>query len=187
MTTTANSLPGTMTNVIYAGVPWFNINNMKLADGAVSTSDQMDDGTVTDYAAATNFGFSVPAGATITGVTIEVNCYTDRMFDGDPATIGLIAQLYNGALIGAQKSNQSGVAGGSLASSTLGSGSDKWSATLTPAIVNASTFGVAVQTLATGIGDTAPYFSYVDYIKMQIAYSTGPTAGQKMSMLMGGK
>lgn len=183
MTTTTNNLPGTAANVNVTGTAWVNINNIKAVDGAVATSGDLDDGITTDYALATNFGFSVPTGATIVGVTVQINCYTDRVFDGSFVPGGIFANLYNNLTIGSQKQDYSNMGAGSLATVTFGSGSDRWGATLTPAIVNASTFGVAVQAYGNGIGDVAPYFAYIDYVKMQVTYSLG--LGNKNVLLLG--
>lgn len=105
---------------------------------------------VTDNLQVTNFGFSIPSTATIQGVTATVN----RLASGLNVTVGglvnLTATVTDNSVrlagTGVTSSNlASGAAWpGSAANATYGGTSNLWGATLTPAIVNDPSFGMAL-------------------------------------------
>lgn len=90
---------------------------------------------------ASNFGFSVPSGATITGVTVEIErsaVNANRHFDD---TVKL---LKAGSEVGSNQST--GVAiPTTKAFATYGSSSSLWGTTLTDSEVNNSGFGVSFK------------------------------------------
>src|SRR5260370_5380339 len=97
--------------------------------------------TQTNYIAFTGFGFSIPDGAIITG--IELNF----VYVSQSSTTALVnnVSLFNaGAAIGTFKNPNLPIKSVTQ-QLNLGSFSDVWGATLTPAIVNSSTFGFGVQ------------------------------------------
>lgn len=168
--TTANTgknLPGTAGTAAGGGGPtWFNANNIKAADGANATVTFSDENT-SDFLLATNFGFAIPATNVILGVIVYILGTDDFIFDGDPLQQNVSTWLYNNVIIGGAKSPS--LTGLEV---SAGTATDKWGltlATLTPAIVNASTFGVAMQ-----IG-TGGYDSFgdvrIDYVKMDIFHA----------------
>jgi hypothetical protein len=128
-------------------------------------------GTPSHYLFCTNFGFSIPAGATINGILCEVRgCVSASM---EISTAKLIKA---GAVTGNAKSQLSGFAGcprsAGVYDGQLGSSSDLWGATLAASDVNASNFGVAVSCNDTnGQGETVN----VDHIRLTIYYT--PAAG----------
>ncbi len=89
----------------------------------------------------TNFGFEIPAGATIDGIEMQ-------FYRGDPdgSSYDNVIQLIIG---GSQTGNNKKVAGEWPASpgwsGSYGSSSDKWGTTPTAAQVNGSDFGVAIK------------------------------------------
>lgn len=133
--------------------PWVNPGNA--AQGASEPSDSEAAVTAANYDAGytseqlrlTGYGFSIPDGATINGVTVVVR---RRYFAGGPA-VDYRVQLWNDAQIGDNKA----LTGTNWPSATLGNQSyggtaDGWNANLTAAIVNASTFGVVLSATANG-------------------------------------
>lgn len=86
----------------------------------------------------TDFGFTVPTGSVITGVKV----YYAGDFLGPQAKDTVVQLLHNNTLIG---SNQSMDSMYSQVPRTYGDSLNTWGATLTPAIVNDSTFGVALR------------------------------------------
>lgn len=86
----------------------------------------------------TKFGFSVPTGATITGIKLR---YAGD-FLGPTATDTLMQLTYNGALIGSNMALDSAY---TQIARTYGDSLNLWGATLTPAMVNDTTFGAGLR------------------------------------------
>lgn len=159
MATTGNKFPTSGTSVDRAGATaWTNPGNV--------VSDNATDATAavpTDYLVCTAFNFAIPATATILGVTVRIEASETGSGSSD-----YIPQLISAAtptLIGSAKS-AIGITNGPVVS-TSGSATDLWGATLTPAIVNGSGFGVAIWST-----DTTNTL-LIDYVTIAIEY-TGP-------------
>jgi len=169
MASTSNNLPGTAANLAgpYAHA-WSSVNNIKLIDGVNAACSCPNSDEESDWLLATNFGFSIPDGATIVGVRVGFLGTTDYMFDGEPAEQVAYGKLYNSGLIGAERGPVSFNGGESL----LGASNNLWGATLTPAIINGANFGVGLKAFI-GIADTFPVNFTVDYIRMIVFYSEG--------------
>lgn len=147
---------------------WLNINNILLSDNVYTTAE----GGLgfSNALVITNFLFDIPVGATIDGVLVEVESFADDT----NCSIDSIS-LYNTTYIGDFKFGSSLSAVESYV--PFGGPSDKWGATLTPEIVNSSTFGIILRAgyydfpfLETGIVS-------VDHVKMTITYTAAGVGG----------
>jgi hypothetical protein len=135
---TGNVFPGSGTNVDFGGTSnaWTSPGNI-VSDNATDTTGLCP----TDYLIASTFGFAIPSNATILGVTVRV----EASETGTGSTTYEI-QLNSAAtptLIGASKTSST-VNGTTKVIQTFGGIADRWSATLTPSIVNGSGFGVSL-------------------------------------------
>ncbi|MGE0760950.1 MAG: hypothetical protein AB7O38_28320 [Pirellulaceae bacterium] len=61
--------PSTVSNLPYQIDPWTNVNNVKVDDSSYATNE-LDD-AVSDWIQCTNFGFTIPEGATIVGIVVK--------------------------------------------------------------------------------------------------------------------
>ncbi len=160
MASTGDFFPSSGTSVDRAGsTAWTNPGNV-VSNNTTDTTAAVP----TDYLVCTNFTFSVPTGATILGVTVKVEAS-----ETGSGTTDYIPQLISDAtptLIGSAKGAVA-VSGTGKVVSTNGSASDVWGATLTPAIVNGTGFGVAIWST-----DTTNTLE-IDYVTMAVEY-TGP-------------
>ena len=69
--------PGTMaTDLSFGQVSWLNASNASTSNDAYASFTGADE--VSTYLKATNFGFSLPTGANIDGITTEVERYADQ-------------------------------------------------------------------------------------------------------------
>lgn len=126
------------------GVGWVNPSNAQSSNNAYATADLDDDGDDrnSDYLNATGYGFSIPSGATVTGIEVKVERSASNSNEVRTETVQLIkagnrvGDDYDG-------SSQSYNWGTTDATSTFGGSSDMWGTTWTPAEINASNFGVA--------------------------------------------
>ena len=72
-TDTGPNNPGTMADDATVGtIAWSNPDNAKVSDDSYATVTVVESQVVTHYLKATNFGFSIPAGATIDGILVEI-------------------------------------------------------------------------------------------------------------------
>jgi len=161
MASTGNVFPTVGANAARGGATdWVSPGNV-VSDNATDTTNPETAGA--DYLVCSGFGFTIPSGATIAGVTVRVEAS-----ETGTGSTNYIPQLMSAAtptLIGAAKSAVT-VTGTTKVISTTGGVSDVWSATLTPAIVNDAGFGVALWT--TDTGNTLA----IDFVTIAIEYTT---------------
>lgn len=145
MTATAQTIAGAGTNVSRGATAWNNPSRITVDQGnatsANSASIAITGAGGSDYLVGASFGFAIPSDATINGVKFEARQL------GTVAAVNVQLQDDTATLIGSSKSYTA------TASSTvtlLGSSSDVWGATLTPAIVNDADFGVRIWNTLTG-------------------------------------
>ncbi len=131
------------------------------------------------YLKATNFGFSIPSGATIKGIKVEVaktqdgdGTVIDFANAGSDATTNIQAGariVKGGAVSGDGKGRIEGWPTGPTATWVgYGSKSDTWGLSWTPADINSSDFGFALSVL--GWGKTFGW-AYVDSLRATVYYS----------------
>jgi hypothetical protein len=153
---------------------WTNPTNANADDGAAATSIASPpiQGTTADLI-VTGFGFSIPSGATINGVTVDIkrkdplgNC-ADRV----------VKLVVSGAAAGNNKAAASTLYPfAAFGTATYGSASDLWGNALTDAIVNASNFGVLLRVQSISPKGSAGTPA-VDFIRITITYTGGGGGG----------
>lgn len=162
MSTTGITFPTSGTTQDRAGATaWTNPGNITADDTSYATA-----AVPTDYLIATGFGFSIPTGATIDGVTVRVDA--SETGAGNSSYIPQLVSAATPTLIGSAKSAVT-VNNTSQVTSTDGGSSDLWGATLTPAICNAAGFGVAIWST-----DATNTLS-IDFITVEVTYTLALT------------
>jgi hypothetical protein len=143
-TNTATANPGAVADVSSGAgnVTWTNPGNAKVTDGqyAVSGSLASKSTSVTDYLEATNFGFSISNGSTITGIGLSVV----RHASGGNIIDDVVSLIKGGSISGNNEASATSY-GTSDATANYGGGGDLWGLTLAVSDVNASSFGVALD------------------------------------------
>lgn len=155
---------------------WENPNYIKTNDDLWANANTSV-GPVTDYShylKANNFGFSIPSGSTINGITVEIK-----------RTSGMSGSTIYDEKIRIVKGGEPGLTDksnpdqwifppfGDYEVITYGGEEELWGETWSPSDINSSSFGVAVQTKQTG-GYEAIGSAYIDYIRVSIDYSEPP-------------
>lgn len=153
-------------------VAWANVNNALVSDDVKSTASNVIRNTTTNYLVCTGFDFStIPAGATITGITVNV----ERMTSGgtirdafvylakDVSGSSVIQTAFNGAT--ATNYTTADVVEAHGGSNPL------WNNTWTVAEVQAANFGVAFAARNTSTTSTTNRTVSVDNIQVRISYS----------------
>ena len=120
----------------------------------------------------TNFGFAIPAGSTINGITVEIwkQALTGP---GNPTDVD-VTILKAGAATGTNQGH-TGAGNGWLSAGgidTYGGAANLWGATWTPSDINASNFGVQISCVEWTGGATTT--GAVDFIRITITYTPPP-------------
>jgi hypothetical protein len=138
-----------------------------VALGASSPSNELE---------GTSFGFAIPAGSTVNGITVEIFKKAISGL-GNPTDLDvtiLKAGIATGTNLGHLGAGNGWLTAGGI--DTYGGSSTLWGTTWTPADINASNFGVQIScTEWVGFSATAG----VDFIRITIAYTppAPPPAG----------
>jgi hypothetical protein len=163
MATTGNIFPTVAANVDRAAsAAWTTPGNV-VSDNGSNASVAVP----SDYLVTSAYGFTIPAHATIVGVTVRVEA--SETGGGNSNYIPQLHSATTPTLIGSAKTAVT-VNGTTPVVSSNGGVSDLWGATLTPLIVNNAGFGVSIWS-----ADTGNTLS-VDYVTIAIEYTPFPTA-----------
>jgi len=161
--------PGTtIDDTSFGTKPWYTPNNAQSSDNAYATSFGGVGGGFTHYLKATNFGFSVPVGATIDGIVVE--------FERKAAVANLVSDFrINIVKADGAYGTENKAAGGYWSTTeayyTYGGSSDLWSLAWTAANINHANFGVGISVLhlANGRAD-------IDHVRITVYYTVpGPS------------
>ncbi|MDQ2910323.1 MAG: hypothetical protein M3R39_04810 [Actinomycetota bacterium] len=152
-----------------AGTGWTNSGNILASDNAKATVT-LAAGVTSANLDATSFGFSIPANATIAGITAKV----ERAAGG----INLIKDN-SVTLLKGGTSVSSNKAGSSFwdtidTNITYGTSTDLWGTTWTVADINGANFGLRFSAKNFGASSTT---ADVDYVELTVYYSIGPNIG----------
>lgn len=146
---------------------WETPGNVFGSDNAYAQASAPSVTALTYYLKATGFGFTVPSGATINGIVVEI----ERRASGTVKDASV--RLYKGgALAGADRGDLETAWPTSDASRTYGGATDLWGTTWTPADVNSSTFGVGLQAQMSPLAQ-----ALVDHIRVTVYYTEAPGSG----------
>ena len=181
---TGAAAPGTAANTALGGSSffWNNPSGAKAAGGGTASSSTLlavNSGT-TDYLQVTNFGFALPVGSTINGITVNITEGSSGL------SLTLLGITINGSvndnivrLVGPGVTSVNKATGaawpGSLATVTYGSAADVWGPTVwTAAMVNSAAFGVDISAVINGgvlFGINLVPGASIDAVTVNITYS----------------
>jgi len=158
--TSSQKSPAAAQNIDDGGNDWENPTNILSSDNQRAFFAQRG-GDHSNPLLASNFGFSIPANATVTSVTVEVEGYAEVHNSGQSFQISL---HNNGNNLG---NTYSMILPSSEA--YVARGSDTWGAVLNPTIVNGSTFGVSLRDASNNGSDD--WDNYVDHVRVTVYYT----------------
>lgn len=116
----------------------------------------------------TAHGFAIPAYAIITGIELEVT--RGNVGSGDNASTGGYRLLKAGSGVGSTQTDPLLIDLTGPYTDTFGSSSDLWGTTWTPAQINASNFGVQLQTITKNANDGLVVIPEINPMKLKIHY-----------------
>lgn len=146
---------------------WLNESYARQSDNVRAYTSGLTTGDKTVYLKCTNFGFSIPTNATITGIIMHLERRADTSGMIRPGEVRLVK---SDTIQTHDKSSDDGYWGTSDYTSSFGSSSDLWGNTWTPANINASNFGVATSAWKTAPSVPA-VVGYIDSIGVTVHYT----------------
>jgi hypothetical protein len=158
---TSTRYPGTVSAPALGGDTWNDVTNMAADDNALATCDVSSSGN-SDIVTLTNFGFSIPVGATVNGITVEI----ERKASSGAQCRDTVVRLMKSGATGSNKAVASNWPT-SLTVATYGGAADLWTLTLTPAEVNDSAFGLDFRVADNLLNNIAS----VDFIRIKVHYT----------------
>lgn len=157
---------------------WANPGNITANDGVSARVDLVASGASNELQ-GTNFGFAIPAGSTINGITVEI-WKQAIVGPGNPTDVDVT--ILKGGVATGTNLGHTGAGNGWLSAGgidTYGGSTALWGTTWAPADINATNFGVQISCVEwTGGANTS---AGVDFIRITIAYTppAAPPAGGK--------
>lgn len=121
------------------------------------------------YLKATNFGFSIPSGATIDGIVVEVELKASSVGYIRDSSVKIVK---GGTASGTDKKRSPGVFWPNTDTViTYGGSTDLWGLSWSDTDINASDFGLAFSP-SVDTGKTS-ITAYIDHIRITVYYTTG--------------
>jgi hypothetical protein len=155
---------------------WTNPGNITASDNVRATRVNIAAGTTTGTLTSGTHGFSIPSGAAINGIVVEI----ERYGTGGNIADSSVRLTTGGTAVGDDKASAS--AWPLLASeayATYGGASDTWGRTWTDSEINATTFGVSLIAINTHGSNTRD--AQVDHIRITVYYTEGGGGAQDIA------
>lgn len=168
MATSGPNFPSTGTDLADATRAWSFASRITADDGSLTTCNV--NGSPSNTIQATGFGFSIPTGSTINGITAEYK----KKKSGSPSVLDSSVKLVQGGTIsGNNNADTTNQWPTTIGYKTYGSSSDLWGLTWAPSDINASNFGVALKTASGGTSEGGNTAS-IDAVRITITYTPPP-------------
>lgn len=166
MATQGPNAGGTFADDSSAGlVAWANPGNAAASDNSRATAELKSGSGQSHLLKATNFGFSIPAGATINGIVVDL----ERSRTGTLNCQDLRVSLYRAGVLQAANRASTALWGTADTTESHGGAADLWSASWTPSDINNSGFGAGAQAVRnSGTGN-----AQIDFISITVTYTGG--------------
>ncbi len=168
--------PSTITNDTAVGAQtWTTPENAASSNNSYALITRTTPGPATifsTYLKALNFGFSIPSGATIDGVIVEIERKSNINSAGYGIKDEVLKLVKGGTVVGTDKAATATFWPTTEAIASYGSSSDLWGTTFTSSDINNSTFGIVLQIELTTPAKS-PLTASVDHVKITVHYTGG--------------
>jgi len=157
---------GTGSNVEGVGtIAWQNPNNIQ-ETGTPSAKVKLNISQISNYLQGTNYDFSIPSGATIDGIEVEIRR------QGSIAGIkdNIVSLVKGGSVVGKNKATDDDWSN-SLENVNYGGSDDLWGETWTADEINDENFGLVVSVKS---NVTEEKIIYVLHMQITVYYTIGP-------------
>jgi hypothetical protein len=184
MSSQGHNSPGTMATS-GSGENWINLDYAKSSDGQ-KTNGSMAITDTTRYLVAYNFGFTIPIGATIDGIVVQIEKYctisnaNNYIVDNEVKIVksdGSFGTTNNADVSTKWPTTDTYV--------THGGNTNLWGETWSASDINNSNFGVAIKAKQFwDFKDTNP-LPYIDHIRITVYYTEGGGGGSAIKSVNG--
>ena len=164
----------------FGGFSWTNPGNASSSNNSYAESAVSGFPSETDtfYLKATDFGFSIPGGATIDGILVEIEKSESTAADD---VIDRRVRIVKGGTIGSTDKADATEWPTTDAYTSYGGAADLWGETWTPADINASNFGTVI---AAGCASTGPGIPLIDHIRITVTYTAGADVAKQKAIVV---
>ncbi len=170
-----------------SGTGWSNVTSTALGgDDSSYAYNDISAQNSSGFLYASNFGFAIPAGATINGITVVIGKYGESTKILDD-TISLSKDGGTTLVNNLASASSWSTSNTSITQATYGSTTNLWGASWSATEINSQNFTVALK-----IKNTNTYSrrtAYIDYIQVTVTYTpdtTAPTVSSVTSSLANG-
>lgn len=174
MATAGPKFPSAASSLSNAGTSenaeaWVNPTNIFSDNGseATITAATYDSPDISQLLVASNFGFQIPASATINGITVEIERRDQAIGAASDNRVQLAKGTTFADLVGNNKADTALDWPTAVAIKTYGANNDLWGASWSAADINSTTFAVMLSVQA----DAANTDIFVDYIRVTVDYT----------------
>lgn len=151
------------TSVGVAG--WSNTGDISSSDDNYASVTAVSLGDASYYLVANDFGLSIPASASVCGITVEIEKSASGLFQN--VHDSYIRLMKGGSVTGSNKASP-GTWPSTDTYFSYGGVADLWGDTWTPSEINASDFGIAVSVNLSGVSVLPS--AQVDHIRIRVHY-----------------
>ena len=169
-----NSPATAVNDTSFGSRAWANVNNVFSSDNVRSSASNFPPMT-TNYLKVTNFGFSIPSGATIDGIEATIERRSN------PAgALDTRVRIVKGGTISTTDNSSANAWTTSDVVRTYGSSSYLWGETWTDTDINSSTFGLACASVHS-VFSKGGHVNEIDHITITVYYTAGGGGGGSVS------
>jgi hypothetical protein len=151
-------------------VAWATPGNAISSNGSYASASV--DGTTTNYLSCTGYGFSIPSGSRIDGITVNVERKSSSTGNGGSRDAAM--RIVKAGAIGATDRSTATTYTTADVAEAHGGGADLWGTTWTAADINAANFGAAFAATKPNAAGGAHTIT-VDVISITVTYTPPPT------------
>lgn len=149
-------------------VAWATPTRIVADDSSMATASIVSANTTSHYLVSSSHGFSIPTGATIDGIIVEIQ----HRSGGTSVAKDNRVRIVKGGAIGSTDKADATNWPTAETTVTYGTSSDLWGTTWTAADINASNFGAAVSAIWVSGTNAAG----VDFIRITVHYTAAASA-----------
>ncbi len=182
-TYSATASPTACASVNWAGGnrPWSSPIRASASDNSYTTATV--DGTTTRYLQCTGYNFAIPTGATINGITVNVERKSNSVANGGSRDAAM--RVVKANVIGTADRSTTTLYTTADVVEAHGGISDLWSTIWTPAQINAANFGAAFASTKLSSAGAAHTIS-VDHMPITVTYTIGAVGPDHIRITHGG-
>ena len=170
--------PGAGANVDGPGTAsWTNPGYITADDEDYATVELPDNTTTSELLQGTNYGFAIPAGATINGIEVKI-LRQSSYYNPEVGVYDVSLNLLKAGAITGDNYARSNIWTDAMTEVTYGGGSDLWGTSWSPDDINNSNFGISFSVTSDATGGRV---AYVDYVTITVYYTpvSSPSFGPR--------